>query len=289
MNVTTESEPAVSQPKGSRVAKLVQKSVRLTSIPVLVLVLIALIPAVVSFSVSAREDKILALALGGTLVGFLLGWKWAGLGGAVALASVGVMLTQSDVGAYGDPFTIAFGMQGILFLLSWVLNLQAGPSRGPGLLWVRRIGVGVLALGALAGAALIIRGPGPTPLPRDKEPFVGVWDNGAGFKLEITSGGQANVARAQESKVDPWNTPVGPGATGVFNLAFHGDEELELTSGPLGNSKAYHIERRPRKTGKLIRMVLNGSEPYKPGSGVDLVKQDTAKADPQKPEVKGKK
>jgi hypothetical protein len=289
MNATAESEPAVIKPKGARIAKIVQRSARFTSIPVLALVLIALLPAMGSFSVSAREDKILALALGGTLAGFLLGWKWAGIGGAISLASIGVMLTQSDVGAYGDPFTIAFGLQGILFLLSWVLNLQADTSRGPAILWFRRVGVSVLALGALAGAAVIIRGPGPTPLPRDKEVFVGAWENGTGFKLEITSAGQASVTRAQESKIDPWNTPVGPGATGVFNLSFHGDEQLELTSGPLGNSKAYHIDRRPHKAGKLIRMVLNGSEPYKPSSGVDLVKKDTAGADTQKPEVKGKK
>jgi hypothetical protein len=253
--------------------KIVRWAARFASLPILALVLISLVPSLLSFSVLAPDDKTMAACLGGTCLGLLLGWLWAGIGGLIIVASVAGMLAQGDNLRSPDPFSVAFGLQGLLFLLSWALAQPTGPAAPPKAGLVKKFAAGLFVLGALGGVAVLVRGPGPTPLTKEREVFIGVWDSGKGLKVEFTAEGTAKVTQEKDAKVDSWNSPVKPGETAEFSADFGGDDRLELSSGPLRAAKVYHIDRRPRQMGKQIRMVLNGSDPYKPGGGVVMVKQ----------------
>jgi len=263
----------------SGVGRSIRWGARITSIPILALVLISLVPALGDFSISTKADKILAVGLLGTAAGLLVAWRWPGLGGILALLSVGLMLAQGEDSLWLDPFSLAFGLQGLLFLASCLLSsrgVRATTTVAMG--WARKTVIALLILCALAGMAVLVHGPGATPVPRDKEAFVGTWDNGTGFMLEITSDGHARVNMLSDGKVDPWNSPVAPGKSGVFLANFSGDNCLELTSGPLGSKKVYHIDRYPSLRGKEVRMVLNGSETARRADGMVLKKRSEAAA-----------
>ncbi|HEY5909033.1 MAG TPA: hypothetical protein VJA21_00360 [Verrucomicrobiae bacterium] len=284
MSTTTEQEVATSVAKPSRVAKIIRWAARLTSIPIFALLLVSLVPALENFAVSARDDRIIAVGLCGTAVGFLAGWRWAGIGGLMTLGSVVLILSQEEGGLSADPFSVAFGLQGILFLASSVLNAPKARTEAAAIRnsWITRIAAGGLTCLAVLGAAIILRGPGPTPLPKEQEPYVGVWDNGAGFKLEITSDGRVKVSQAKDAKVDACNTPVRPGESAEFLVEFR-DDRLQLGRGTLGETKTYHIDRPPFSRSKRITMVLNGSDPYYRTNGMLLVKTPPADAKSEKP------
>jgi hypothetical protein len=275
MDTKTAPEPTVSEENKQqpRVGRIVRWAARITSLPILVLVLSSLIPAVQSFAISAKDDRIIALGLCATCLGLLAGWKWNGIGGGVMLLGVGAMLTQGDSWLYPDPFSVAFGLQGVLFLISWILD---APARTASLAVHGLAGKLVLAglvVGAILGSVAIVRGPGPTPIPKDKQACVGIWRDGAGFSMEITADGHAKISQEKGSKVNPSNWPVPPGDTATFQISFRGDDRMELSSSALSGTKVYHIDRYPHAAGKQIKMVLNGSDPYNKSRGMTLVKE----------------
>lgn len=283
--MSTDIEPAVNTPppqevKTGRVATIVRWAVRITSLPVFSLLMVSLVPALGSFAISARDDKIIALGMCGAALGFVLGWRWAGIGGLLACLGVGAMLSQADGSIFADPFAIAFGLQAILFLISWALNSQWGKIARPQLTPLKTIAVCLLAISAIAGAVVIYSGPGPTPIPKEKQIYIGIWESSQGFKLEITAQGRARVNQDKDAKVEPFNTPLNGVAHGDYLVNFRTDDQLELTRGPLQVSKVYHIDRRPLPGQKETRMVLNGSDPYQPKSGMLLVKKQVEQPKP---------
>ena len=130
---------------------------------------------------------------------------------------------------------------------------------------------------------VLLRGPGPVQIPKGKEAFVGTWEDGAGFTLEITSEGRAKVAEEKTAKVLPCNTPVQPGETREFIASFRTDDILELSSGAIGPAKVYHVDRRPLSQKDRIRMVLNGSDPYVRTNAMVLVKRTLPSAATNQP------
>jgi hypothetical protein len=288
-NTEPQSIPAETRKTGS-LGKTIRWAVRITSIPVFGLLLIPLVPALANFAVGARDDRIMAVGLCATALGFALGWRWAGIGGLITVLGVGAVVSQEEGGLAADPFSVAFGLQGVLFLISAVLNSSAGqcaptPPRG---IWFKRAAAGVLVLSATAGAVIIWQGPPPTPLPKEKESYVGTWDNKEGLHLEIMGEGKVRITQDKEAKVAPCNTPVGPGNSGEFQVEFH-DDRLELSGGLLRDLKVYHIDRRPIVRGKQVTMVLNGSDPYTRTNGMLLVKRLGTEKKPSKPDTKAGK
>jgi len=261
----------------SRIARIVRWGVRLTSLPVLVLALISLLPTLAHFSVAARDDRMNAFGLCGVCLGFLLGWRWPAVGGGISLASVGVIAAQAEGGLTGDPFSIAFALQAILFLISALLDLRSDRPATPIMVWVKGAAIGVLAVCVIAGAVIIYRGPGPEPVPKEKARYVGLWDSGTGLQIELTKAGQAKVAQTGDSKVAACNTPLKPGETKVFNATFRGDDFLELACGALGEAKIYRIQQRPHQDGKQMKMTLNASDPYQETNGMVLVRKEEPK------------
>jgi hypothetical protein len=277
--MTTDVQTPAETPTApkSRVAKIVRWGVRLTSLPVLALVLISLLPTLINFSVAARDDRITAFGLCGVCLGFLLAWRWPAVGGGVSLASIGVIAAQAEGGLTGDPFSIAFALQAILFLISAVLNLRSDRPAAPAMGLMKGAAIGLLAICAFAGTVIIYRGPGPTAVPKEKARYLGAWNSGTGLQIELTKGGEAKVTQAGDSKVAACNTPVKPGETKVFNATFRGDDFLELASGALGETKVYRIEQRPHREGKQMKMTLNASDPYQRTNGMVLVRRDETK------------
>jgi hypothetical protein len=274
--MTTDVQPPPEAPttEKSRVGKIVRRAARLTSLPVLALALVSMVPTFMSFSVAAIDDKIIALGLCGVCLGFLLAWRSPAVGGGISLVGIGVVVAHEDGGLAGDPFSIAFALQAVLFLMSSVLNLRSHRPATPALRLMKGAAVGLLAICAVAGAVIIYRGPGPIPLAKDQIRYIGVWDSGTGLKLEITKAGEAKVTEAADGKVAACNAPVKPGETKTFSATFRGDEHLELASGALGDTKVYLIERRPHLEGKRIKMTLNASDPYQRTNSLVLVKSD---------------
>ena len=277
MTTDVQTPPEARTAPKSRVAKIVRWGARLTSLPVLVLALISLLPTLVHFSVSARDDRMNAFGLCGVCAGFLLAWRWPAVGGGISLASIGVIATQAEGGLTGDPFSVAFTLQAILFLISAVLNFRPERAAPPAMGLMKGVAIGLLAICVIAGAVIIYRGPGPTPVPKEKERYLGVWDSGTGFQIELTRAGEAKVTQARDSKVAACNTPVTPGETKVFNATLRGDDFLELVSGALGETKVYRIQRRPHNEGKQVKMTLNASDPYQGTNGLVLVRSDPAR------------
>ena len=277
MTTDVQTPPEARTAPKSRVAEIVRWGARLTSLPVLVLALISLLPTLVHFSVSARDDRMNAFGLCGVCAGFLLAWRWPAVGGGISLASIGVIATQAEGGLTGDPFSVAFTLQAILFLISAVFNFRPERATPPAMGLMKGAAIGLLAICVIAGAVIIYRGPGPTPVPKEKERYLGVWDSGTGFQIELTRAGEAKVTQARDSKVAACNTPVTPGETKVFNVTLRGDDFLELVSGALGDTKAYRIQQRPHKDGKQVKMTLNASDPYQGTNGLVLVRSDPAR------------
>jgi len=256
----------------ARIGRIVHWAARITSIPALVLTLISLLPALASFSISAKDDKIIALGLCAVCIGIAVAWRWAGVGGALIMVGVVSMLAQGDSLLSPDPFSVAFALQGILFLISGMLNSKAGKVDSA-MWWGRPAAITLLGICLAAGVVTIFRGPGPIPVPKDKEPFVGVWQNERGLTIEISPEGRAKVTADTDSKSDSRNEPSAQRAAEDFLVYFHADEKLEITSGPLGASKVYHIDRYPHAEGKLVKMVLNASDPYNRAKGLVFVKK----------------
>ena len=275
MSDQPQPPPAVPHPQSTRVGKIVRWSARVASLPTLALISVSLVPTLAHFSVAASDERKLAYCLCGAVAGLLAGWRWPGIGGFLVVVSVGLIAAQNDGGLFADPFTIAFGLQGLLFLLSWGLNQPRGTGDpGVGLGWGRKAAVGLLALAALGGVGLLLRGPEAESLPKGKELLAGTWESAAGLKLEISIEGKATLTCPKDSKVDPWNLPASGPGTNDYKLFLRGGDTLELTAaGTFGESKNYHVDRWPRFMAKQTRMVLNGSDPYKPDGGIVLVRQ----------------
>ena len=268
-------------PVPSRLQNIVRWATRLTSLPVLGLALVSLLPALLSFSVSAHDDKLIALGLGAVCLGFVLAWRWPAAGGATSLAGIALISLHDDTSLAGDPFLLAFTLQATLFLISSVLGMGTSPRPGkpaaPALRLVRATALGLLAVGAFAGALALFHGPASTPLAADKAGYLGRWDSGTGLKLEISKNGLVRVTELADARVSPCNTPVKPGETRTFNASFRGDDHLELASGSLGEPKLYLIERHPHMEGKRMTMTLNASDPYQRTNRLFLTRTDSPK------------
>ena len=277
MTTDVQAPPEAPTVAKSRVARIVRWGVRLTSLPVLVLALISLLPTLAHFSVAARDDRMNAYGLCGVCLGFLLAWRWPAVGGGISLASIALIAAQADGGLTGDPFSIAFALQAILFLISSVLNLRSDRPATPLTGLVKGAAIGLLAICVIAGTVIIYRGPGPEPVPKEKARYVGIWDSGTGLQIELTKAGEAKVTQAGDSKVGACNSPLKPGEAKVFNATFRGDDFLELASGALGEAKVYRIQQRPHQDGKQMKMTLNASDPYQVTNGMVLVRKDETK------------
>ena len=271
MTDAVQAEEAGIKPGQQGARRIICWGSRITSIPVLALVLTSLLPALANFSVSASDDKLIAVGLCATFAGLITAWKFARIGGAIALAGVILMLTQGDNLLYPDPFSLAFGLQGILFVLAgtWVAGEPTGTAR---LAWGRKGAIALLCVLAGVGSVAILRGPGPTPVPKEDAVFVGAWSSASGLTLEIDPGGLVKVGLPKNSHVEGLSVPVAEGETNTFIAYFHETDSLELNRGWFRLSQTYHIDRRPHAEGNQVRCTLRNEASQDKASAVTFVK-----------------
>ena len=203
MSTDVQTPPEAPMAAKSRIARIVRWGVRLTSLPVLVLALISLLPTLAHFSVAARDDRMNAFGLCGVCLGFLLGWRWPAVGGGISLASVGVIAAQAEGGLTGDPFSIAFALQAILFLISALLDLRSDRPATPVMVWVKGAAIGLLAVCVIAGAVIIYRGPGPEPVPKEKRAMLGFGTAGRACKSSSPRPGRRKWPKPATRKWPP--------------------------------------------------------------------------------------
>jgi hypothetical protein len=101
---------------------------------------------------------------------------------------------------------------------------------------------------------------GPTPIPQEKQAFVGVWRSESGFQLEIKAEGTANIKQIENresSDCEALNIGVAPENIEGMRVKFTGKSNLEVII-PSLYGKVYHIDRAPFVEDGRTKMVLNG-------------------------------
>jgi hypothetical protein len=101
---------------------------------------------------------------------------------------------------------------------------------------------------------------GPTPIPQERQAFVGVWRSESGFQLEIKAEGTANIkqiANRNEPDCEALNIGVAPENIEGMRVKFTGKGNLEVVI-PGNYAKVYNINRAPFVEDGRTKMVLNG-------------------------------
>jgi hypothetical protein len=101
---------------------------------------------------------------------------------------------------------------------------------------------------------------GPTPLPQDRQAFMGVWRSESGFQIAIKAEGTANIkqiANRESSDCEALNIGVAPENIEGMRVKFTGRDSLEVVI-PSLYGKVYHIDRAPFVEDGRTKMVLNG-------------------------------
>jgi hypothetical protein len=97
----------------------------------------------------------------------------------------------------------------------------------------------------------------PTPLPADKQAFVGVWNAGSQFRLEIRRDGTARITQKRGAAVfNDLGIRVAPDVVETANVTFQ--EGSMLVSRPTYYARLYRIDRAPQGKDAGHEMVLNG-------------------------------
>ncbi len=105
----------------------------------------------------------------------------------------------------------------------------------------------------------------PTPLPKEKEAFIGLWQSYSGFQMTILSDGTAKVVPISD-RTNPDYTQLDVGITANYAkhmfVEFKGDSLLALFK-PQLRYTAFRIDKMPYTVGDSTKMMLNGVLLYK--------------------------
>ena len=116
-----------------RIVTIIRWIARIWSILILALaVLVITTPDPYTVQRVPLADQMLMGLFGVAILGSLIAWRWEGLGGAIAIASVVAHdVTTRIIGGGGvwsqvltpaSPLVFLFGFPGVLFLVSWALS-----------------------------------------------------------------------------------------------------------------------------------------------------------------------
>jgi hypothetical protein len=98
------------------------------------------------------------------------------------------------------------------------------------------------------------------PIPKDKEPFIGMWISHSGFQIAIKSSGTASVTQISDTLDPDYNKlnikVAGPFITDML-VEFIGDSVLSISK-PLIYAKEYIIDKTPYQDNDTTKLVLNG-------------------------------
>lgn len=99
-----------------------------------------------------------------------------------------------------------------------------------------------------------------TPIPKEKEAFIGVWLSQSGYKLHIKAAGTATITQlvnSHDPDFDSLNIKVAPPIIEDILVKFKTDSILMVIK-PLVYAKEFRIDRYPYHDGDLSKIVLNG-------------------------------
>jgi hypothetical protein len=96
----------------------------------------------------------------------------------------------------------------------------------------------------------------PTPIPGDKQVFVGHWKSASGFELQIESDGTARILN-NHSGSRTIQIEVGPNTVEELRVQLVGDTILDVVR-PSYYGKTYKIDRYPYRDSSAYVMILNG-------------------------------
>jgi len=99
-----------------------------------------------------------------------------------------------------------------------------------------------------------------TPIPKEKEAFIGVWLSRSGYKLHIKAAGTATITQlvnSNDSDFDTLNIKVAPPIIEDIRIEFKGDSILMVIK-PLVYAKEFRIDRYPYRDEDTSKIVLNG-------------------------------
>ena len=99
-----------------------------------------------------------------------------------------------------------------------------------------------------------------TPIPKQKESFIGEWVSPSGYRLMIRAEGIATITQlvnAKDPEYDTLNIKVAPPTIDEIHVKFRGDSVL-LVIKPLQYAREFRIDRNPYFHGSASKMVLNG-------------------------------
>ena len=100
---------------------------------------------------------------------------------------------------------------------------------------------------------------GPTPIPKEKEAFIGIWKSEAGFELEILQDGTANVYQNTDpSNPDYESLNIKPAPDEIVGaqVNFLAENKLQIIK-PLNYAREYKINYAPYFEDGKYFMVLN--------------------------------
>jgi hypothetical protein len=101
------------------IAKILRWAARiLGTLFVLLILVFAVGEGVPHLSMLGARDRLMFLALGIMLVGLVLAWRWAGIGGLLALMGYLLFVAIGKPRTMVSPF-LAAGIAGCLHLLAW--------------------------------------------------------------------------------------------------------------------------------------------------------------------------
>jgi hypothetical protein len=98
------------------------------------------------------------------------------------------------------------------------------------------------------------------PIPKDKEPFIGLWTSHSGFQIEINSDGTASVSQISDTLEPDYNRlniKVAPPFIANMLVEFIGDSVLLIVK-PLNYGKEYITDKIPYQDNDTTKLVLNG-------------------------------
>ncbi len=117
---------------------------------------------------------------------------------------------------------------------------------------------GVILIGIFYSVCLSCSNP--KPIPKEKEPFIGVWQARSGFKVIIKASGTADVTEGNIS-MNPDNIKLNIGVTPEYAIGMlvgFGADSVLIISKPTVRAREYRIDRNPYLDGDTMKMVLNG-------------------------------
>jgi hypothetical protein len=101
---------------------------------------------------------------------------------------------------------------------------------------------------------------GATPIPHDKEAFIGKWESKSGFTIDIKASGVADISHnlsQADADYERLCIKVGPHVIKEIFVKFERENTL-VVSKPMVYSKVYKVEQQPYEEDNQWKMVLNG-------------------------------